>query len=211
MYHLVLGAYLLSVAAVDAIMFFSRGNRLNADAKCALIISSVAAAIGLLVDVWYIFAYTGADALEFEFLAVNRYGSIFFILLSLLPLFALLVALGAFLSAVAFLDVITPTAHFNTLFAISLVFALAGGLLAVCVSYRSALVTAWVGGVRVRLGALYASRSMHESSARSGAAAAVAQKYPQAIPRAVPPVDARAPRRARHANLNEIKSVGANG
>jgi hypothetical protein len=35
-------------------------------AKRALIISSVGAAIGLFVDVWFIFAYSGADVRKFQ-------------------------------------------------------------------------------------------------------------------------------------------------
>ena len=35
-------------------------------AKRALIISSIAATIGLFVDVWFIFAYSGADVCKFK-------------------------------------------------------------------------------------------------------------------------------------------------
>ena len=47
---------------------FSSGDLFKVDnfAKRALIISSVAAAIGLFVDVWFIFAYSGADVRKFQ-------------------------------------------------------------------------------------------------------------------------------------------------
>ncbi|KAH9988208.1 hypothetical protein BJV77DRAFT_1022843 [Russula vinacea] len=102
------GASLLSVTAVDTTVFgFSPGNLFNVDsfAKRSLIISSVAAAIGLFVDVWFIFAYSGADVRKFHTLAVDIYGSYFFFSLSSrLPLVALIIsvlALVGFLCAVA--------------------------------------------------------------------------------------------------------------
>jgi hypothetical protein len=55
--------------SVDTTVFgFSPGNIFNVDsfAKRSLIISSVAAAIGLFVDVWFIFAYSGADIHKFR-------------------------------------------------------------------------------------------------------------------------------------------------
>jgi hypothetical protein len=55
--------------SVDTTVFgFSPGNLVNIDsfAKRSLIISSVAAAIGLFVDVWFIFAYSGADVRKFQ-------------------------------------------------------------------------------------------------------------------------------------------------
>jgi hypothetical protein len=47
---------------------FSPGNLFDVDsfAKRSLIISSLAAAIGLFVDVWFIFAYSGADVRKFH-------------------------------------------------------------------------------------------------------------------------------------------------
>jgi hypothetical protein len=102
------GASLLSVTAVDTTVFgFSPGNLFNVDsfAKRSLIISSVAAAIGLFVDVWFIFAYSGADVRKFHTLAVDIYGSYFFFSLSSrLPLVALIIsilALVGFLCAIA--------------------------------------------------------------------------------------------------------------
>ena len=55
--------------SVDTTVFgFSPGNLFTVDsfAKRSLIISSVAAAIGLFVDVWFIFAYSGADVRKFQ-------------------------------------------------------------------------------------------------------------------------------------------------
>jgi hypothetical protein len=55
--------------SVDTTVFgFSPGSILNVDsiAKRSLIISSVAAAIGLVIDVWFIFAYSGADVRKFQ-------------------------------------------------------------------------------------------------------------------------------------------------
>ena len=55
--------------SVDTSVFgFSPGNLFNVDsiAKRALIISSVAAAIGLFVVIWFIFAYSGADVRKFQ-------------------------------------------------------------------------------------------------------------------------------------------------
>lgn len=107
---------------------FTPGTLLNVDnfAKRSLIISSVAAAIGLFVDIWFIFAYSGADVRKFQVsplslciltyevygtdhgqqtLAVDIYGSYFFFSLSSrLPLVALIIAvlsLVGFLCAIA--------------------------------------------------------------------------------------------------------------
>jgi len=55
--------------SVDTTVFgFSPGNLFNVDsiAKRSLIISSVAAAIGLFIDVWFILAYSGADVRKFQ-------------------------------------------------------------------------------------------------------------------------------------------------
>lgn len=109
------GASLLSITAVDTTVFgFSFGTLFSVDsfAKRSLIISTVAAAIGLFVDVWFIFAYSGADVRKFNTLAVDIYGSYFFFALSSrLPLVALIIsvlALVGFLCAVAW--VAWPTA-----------------------------------------------------------------------------------------------------
>jgi hypothetical protein len=47
---------------------FSPGNLFAVDsfAKRSLIISSIAAAIGLFIDAWFIFAYSGADVRKFQ-------------------------------------------------------------------------------------------------------------------------------------------------
>ncbi|KAH9159763.1 hypothetical protein EDB89DRAFT_2045521 [Lactarius sanguifluus] len=97
---------MLLLHSVDTTVFgFSSGNLFDVDsvAKRGLIISSIAAAIGLFVDVWFILAYSGADVRKFQTLAVDLYGSYFFFALSSrLPLVALFVlALIAFLGAIA--------------------------------------------------------------------------------------------------------------
>jgi hypothetical protein len=109
---------------------FSSGNLFSLDsfAKRSLIISTVAAVIGLFIDVWFISAYSDADVRRFQVssfvtvkvhgtdlgqqtLAVDIYGSYFFALSSRLPLVALIIsvlALVGFLGAVAW--VAWPTA-----------------------------------------------------------------------------------------------------
>ncbi|KAI0249842.1 hypothetical protein BJV78DRAFT_1354000 [Lactifluus subvellereus] len=60
---------LIILHSIDTSMFgFSPGNLFNVDsiAKRSLIISSVAAAIGLFIDVWLIFAYSGTDVRKFQ-------------------------------------------------------------------------------------------------------------------------------------------------
>lgn len=55
--------------SVDTTVFgFSPGTLFNVDsvAKRSLIISSIAAAIGLFIDIWFIFAYSGADFRKFQ-------------------------------------------------------------------------------------------------------------------------------------------------
>ncbi|KAI0244892.1 hypothetical protein BJV78DRAFT_1365850 [Lactifluus subvellereus] len=64
-----------SPSPVDTSVFgFSPGNLFNVDsvAKRSLIISSVAAAIGLFIDVWLIFAYSGMDVHKFQ--AIYQHG-----------------------------------------------------------------------------------------------------------------------------------------
>ncbi|KAI0296340.1 hypothetical protein B0F90DRAFT_1746771 [Multifurca ochricompacta] len=89
----------LQAECVDTTVFgFSPGNFFNVDslAKRSLIISSMAAAIGLFVDVWFIIAYSGADVRKFQRLALDLYGSYFFFALSSrLPLFSLLISVLA--------------------------------------------------------------------------------------------------------------------
>ncbi|KAH9013200.1 hypothetical protein EDB85DRAFT_2158390 [Lactarius pseudohatsudake] len=69
---------------VDMIVF-----RFSHVDKCVLIISSVASAIGLFVDVWFILAYSGADVRKFH---VSLPLSSFLALSSRLPLVTLSVA-----------------------------------------------------------------------------------------------------------------------
>ncbi|KAN0136066.1 hypothetical protein V8E53_006227 [Lactarius tabidus] len=157
------GASLLSIAAVDTSVFgFSSGDLFLVDnfAKRALIISSVASAIGLFVDVWFIFAYSGADARKFQSLALDLYSSYFFFALSsrlpLVALFVSVLALVAFLGAIAWAA--WPAAV--------LVMCVLSGLLVslqfiVYGCHRIALGLAWI--VRgVWLGVLYVSRRTRE-------------------------------------------------
>jgi hypothetical protein len=152
------GASLLSIAAVDTSVFgFSPGNLFIVDsiAKRALIISSVAAAIGLFVDIWFIFAYSGADVRKFQSLALDLYGTYFFFALSSrLPLVALVVSV---LTLVVFLGAIAWAAWPA---AVLVMCALAGLLISlqfiVYGCHRLALGLAWI--LRAFwFGALYAS------------------------------------------------------
>ncbi|KAH9056885.1 hypothetical protein EDB87DRAFT_1634096 [Lactarius vividus] len=200
------GASLLSVAAVDTTVFgFSSGNLFNVDsvAKRALIISSIAAAIGLLVDVWFILAYSGADVRKFQSLAVDLYGSYFFFALSSrLPLVSLFVAV---LALVVFLGAIAWTAWPAAV----LVMCVLAGLLVslqfiVYGCHRLALGLAWM--VRgAWLGLLYISRRIRTFFVRGAAAAAPVQREQHAGPPTAPvqhvvaaPASARAPGPARN-------------
>ncbi|KAH9984057.1 hypothetical protein BJV74DRAFT_588688 [Russula compacta] len=153
------GASLLSITAVDTAVFgFSTGTLLSVDslAKRSLIISSIAAAIGLFIDVWFIFAYSGADVRKFQTLAVDIYGSYFFFALSSrLPLVALFVSV---LALVGFLGAITWTAWPT---AVLVMCVLAGVLISlqfiVYGFHRLALGLAWM--LRgAWLGAVYVTR-----------------------------------------------------
>ena len=57
-----------SYSVDTTVLGYSSGNLFGVDsfAKRSLIISTVAAAIGLFVDVWFIFAYSGADVRKFH-------------------------------------------------------------------------------------------------------------------------------------------------
>lgn len=192
------GASLLSLAAVDTTVFgFSPGNLFNVDsiAKRALVISSVAAAIGLFVDIWFIFAYSGADVRKFQSLALDLYGSYFFFALSSrLPLVALFIAV---LALVVFIGAIA----WNAWPAAVLVMCVLAGLLVslqfiVYGCHRIALGIAWM--LRgVWLGALYVSRRMRAFFVRDPAAAAQGGHHagPPTTPvrqAVVPPASARA-------------------
>ncbi|KAN0136062.1 hypothetical protein V8E53_006223 [Lactarius tabidus] len=150
--------------SVDTSVFgFSSGDLLVDNfAKRALIISSVAAAKGLFVDIWFIFAYSGADARNFQSLALD-YDSYFFSLSSLLPLVALFVSV---LALVAFLGAIAWAAWPAAVFVMCV---LSGPLVSlqfiVYECHRIALGLAWI--VRgAWLGVLYVSRRTREVSAR---------------------------------------------
>jgi hypothetical protein len=166
----------LTLHSVDTSVFgFSPGNLFIVDsiAKRALIISSVAAAIGLFVDIWFIFAYSGADVRKFQVsvllyiahlnfrphttqsLALDLYGTYFFFALSSrLPLVALVVSV---LTLVVFLGAIAWAAWPA---AVLVMCALAGLLISlqfiVYGCHRLALGLAWI--LRAFwFGALYAS------------------------------------------------------
>ncbi|KAH9013664.1 hypothetical protein EDB84DRAFT_1568564 [Lactarius hengduanensis] len=198
--------YFPSLRDVDTTVFgFSSGNLFDVDsiAKRALIISSIAAAIGLFVDVWFILAYSGADVRKFQTLAVDIYGSYFFFALSSrLPLVALFVAV---LALVVFLGAVAWTAWPAAV----LVMCVLAGLLVslqfiVYGCHRLALGLAWM--VRgAWLGVLYVSRRIRALFVRGAAAAAPAQGEQQAGPPTAPvrhvvapPASARAPGPARN-------------
>ncbi|KAI9442943.1 hypothetical protein H4582DRAFT_2072008 [Lactarius indigo] len=155
---LVQECYFPSLCDVDTTVFgFSSGNLSNVNsgvAKRALIISSVASAIGLFVDKF----------------VVDLYGSYFFsVLFSRLPLVALFVA---FLALAIFLGAITWTAWPAAV----LVMCVLAGLLVslqfiVYGCHHLALGLAWVVG-GARLGVLYVSRPMRAVFVRGAAAAA---------------------------------------
>ncbi|KAH8997164.1 hypothetical protein EDB86DRAFT_930990 [Lactarius hatsudake] len=179
--------YLFSIIAVDTTVFgFSSGNLFDVDsvAKRALVISSVVSALGLFVDVWLIFVYSGADGLKFQTLAVDLYGSYFFFALSsrlpFVALFVAVLALTIFLGAIAW--VAWPAAV--------LVMCVLAGLLVglqfiVYGCHRLALGLAWM--VRgVWSGVLYVSRAARAFFGRGAAAAASAQGEQQVDPAAAP-------------------------
>ncbi|KAI0066705.1 hypothetical protein BV25DRAFT_1878804 [Artomyces pyxidatus] len=104
-----IGASLLSVAAVDATVFgFSTDSIFGVDglAKRTLTISSIAAALGLGIDAWFILLYSGADYHKFQRLALDVYSTFFFFSLTArLPLLCLFVAVASlmvFLMTVAY-------------------------------------------------------------------------------------------------------------
>ncbi|KAI0312830.1 hypothetical protein OF83DRAFT_1086747 [Amylostereum chailletii] len=103
-----IGASLLSISALGTTVFgFSPDSIFGVDtlAKRALTLSTISAALGLAIDAWFIFLYSGADALKFQTLALDIYnGYFFFALTSRVPLLALLLAalsLALFLVSVA--------------------------------------------------------------------------------------------------------------
>ncbi|KAH9056887.1 hypothetical protein EDB87DRAFT_1155664 [Lactarius vividus] len=187
-----IGASLFSIVAVDTTVFgFSSSSLFNVDsiAKRALIISAVASALGLFVDVCFVFVYSGADVRNFQTLAVDLYGSYFFFALSsrlpLVALFVAVLALAVFLGAIAWTA--WPAA-------VLVMCVLAGILVSlqfiVYGSHRLALGLACM--VRdAWLGVLYASRRVRAVFVR-GAAAAVQGEH-QVGPLTVPPRQVVAP------------------
>jgi len=194
------GASLLSITAVDTSVFgFSPGNLFAIDsfAKRSLIISSIAAAIGLFIDAWFIFAYSGADVRKFQTLAVDIYGSYFFFSLSsripLLALFIAILALVGFLGAIAWTA--WPTAVLVmcvlTGMLVSLQFIVFG-------FHRLALCLAWI--LRgVWLGAVYVVNWARGVFVRGQAMTEVGSQTPVIVARALAhPVSVPALPQARH-------------
>ncbi|TCD59964.1 hypothetical protein EIP91_011005 [Steccherinum ochraceum] len=106
----VVGGSLLAVIAVDAAVFgFSSDDTIFAVdgiAKRSVVIGSIAAGIGLAIDVWFIIKYSGADGRKFQRAALDVYNTYFFFCLTCrFPTLCLLVAacaLMVFLLAVAY-------------------------------------------------------------------------------------------------------------
>ncbi|KAH9013663.1 hypothetical protein EDB84DRAFT_1444178 [Lactarius hengduanensis] len=201
-----IGASLFSIIAVDTTVFgFSSGNLFGVDsvAKRALSISSVASALGLFVDVWLIFVYSGADGRKFQTLAVDLYGSYFFFALSsrlpFVALFVAVLALVVFLGAVAWIA--WPAA-------VLVMCVLAGVLVSlqfiVYGFHRLGLGLAWM--VRgVWFGVLYVSRAACAFLGRGAATAIAAQGEQRVVPPATPvrqvvapPASAGTPGPVRH-------------
>ncbi|KAH9046995.1 hypothetical protein EDB83DRAFT_2404287 [Lactarius deliciosus] len=193
----------LPLHSVDTTVFgFSSGNLFDVDsvAKRALIISSVASALGLFVDVWLIFIYSGGDGRKFQTLAVDLYGSYFFFALSsrlpFVALFVAVLALTVFLGAIAWIA--WPAAV--------LVMCVLAGLLVglqfiVYGCHRLALGLVWM--VRgVWFGVLYVSRAARAFFGRGAGAAVAAQGEQRAATPVrqvvMPPTSAGTPGPVRH-------------
>ncbi|KAI0319947.1 hypothetical protein OF83DRAFT_1169738 [Amylostereum chailletii] len=92
----IVGGALISVVAVDAtVLGFSHDNLFPVDtvAKRALIVSSIAAALGIVFDAWFLLAYGNTSGRRFQTLAIDLYSKyIFFALSSRLPLLAVVLA-----------------------------------------------------------------------------------------------------------------------
>lgn len=188
-------------------------------AKRSLIISSVAAAIGLFIDVWFIFAFSGADVRKFQVsacsplpptckiyasdhlswtqtLAVDIYGSYFFFALSSrLPLVALFVSV---LALVGFLGVIAWTAWPT---AVLVMCVLAGVLISlqfiVYGFHRLALGLAWM--LRgTWLAAAYITRRVRGVFMPSQAAQEAGSQAPAMVHAMARPATVRALPHARH-------------
>ncbi|KAH9018549.1 hypothetical protein EDB84DRAFT_1519089 [Lactarius hengduanensis] len=155
-------------------------------AKRALIISSVASALALFVDVWFILAYSSADVHNFQTLAVDLYSSYFFFALSSrLPLVALSVAV-AVLALVFFFGAIAWTAWPA---AVLVMCVLAGVLISlqfiVYGSHRLALGLAWMAR-NAWLSVLYVWRRVRAVFVRGATAAAPPEREQQVDPLTVP-------------------------
>ncbi|KAI9432111.1 hypothetical protein H4582DRAFT_2084047 [Lactarius indigo] len=187
---------------IDTSVFgFSSGNlsNVNSVAKRALVISSVTSALGLFVDVWFIFAYSSADVRKFQTLAVDLYDTYFFFALSsrlpLVALFVAVIALVVFLGAIAWS--VWPTAVF-VMCVLASVLVFLQFIVYGC--HRLALGLMWmVHGAW--LGVLYVARRVCALFVRGAATASQGEQQMElptmSVPQVVvPPASARVPRLA---------------
>ncbi|KAK7686479.1 hypothetical protein QCA50_010075 [Cerrena zonata] len=122
----VVGGSLLAVAGLNAAVFgFSSDTIFSIDgiAKRSIAIGSIAAGIGIVVDAWFLVAYSSADAAKFTRLARDVYNSYFFFCLT-----CRLPALCMFVSACA-LMVFLFTVAWETWPTAVLVMSFAAGIL----------------------------------------------------------------------------------
>jgi len=178
---------------------FSTGTLIAVDsfAKRSLIISSVAAAMGLFIDAWFIFAYSGADVRKFQTLAVDIYGSYFFFSLSSrLPLVALFVAV---LALVGFLAAMAWTAWPTAVLVMCVLTGMLVSLQFIVYGFhRFALGLAWI--LRgAWLGALYVGNRARAVFVSRQASTEVGSQTPVIVARALAnPISVRALPQARH-------------
>ncbi|KZV63271.1 hypothetical protein PENSPDRAFT_758104 [Peniophora sp. CONT] len=196
------GATLLAVAALDTTVFgFSSGTLFGMDgfALRALTVSAIASALGLALDAGLLFFYLGADAQKFQALAQSMYPSYFyFALTSRLPLLSALIsllALAAFLLAVAFMA--WPSAVLAAC-------GVAGVLVGLQYVVKAGELFGRAVGAGVRsvrgVSGLYASREDAEGSSRPTPAGAELRAAGVTVPPragSAPPRPPRAPERGR--------------
>ncbi|KII93001.1 hypothetical protein PLICRDRAFT_35169 [Plicaturopsis crispa FD-325 SS-3] len=103
-----IGGSLVSLAALFAAVFgFSSGTLFPVDgvAQRAVAVGSISSGVGISIDAWFIFSYSGADATKFQRKAMDVFGTYFFFCISArLPALCMLtsaLALMLFLLAVA--------------------------------------------------------------------------------------------------------------
>ncbi|EIW63722.1 uncharacterized protein TRAVEDRAFT_41151 [Trametes versicolor FP-101664 SS1] len=104
----VVGASLLALAGIDAAVFGFESDAtfiVDGFARSVVAIGAIAAGIGLVSDAWFLVLYSGANAVKFQRLAKDVYGSYFFFCLTCrLPtmcMFVSTLALMLFLLGVA--------------------------------------------------------------------------------------------------------------